>query len=81
MITTRGFTLAGGMSKFGYMHRHGFTMIEDNDAPYRFVWLNRESLTTITYCEGDLITEECESADELALHLDKLRDFYGTLEL
>jgi hypothetical protein len=76
---SRSGTFASGHQMLDVMLRRGYTLIEDTDAPYRFVWLNRETRTVVTYCEGDLITEVCGDDLDLNGHLAKLRAFYGAL--
>jgi hypothetical protein len=76
---SRSGTFASGHQMLDVMLRRGYTLIEDTDAPYRFVWLNRETRTVVTYCEGDLTTEVCGDDLDLNGHLAKLRAFYGAL--
>ncbi len=73
-----GFTLKDGWEFFATVPK-GFTLIEDNQAPYRFVWINREQKQILSYCEGDIYLDTCETAEEFERELIKLKNFYDSL--
>lgn len=76
--TTRSGTFGNGYSVMAWLPP-GYTLIEDSEAPARFVWANAAERTTPSYCEGDVTWERCETDAEWAAHLARLRAFYGRL--
>ena len=46
------------------------------DARYFGMWGNPFTMTVVTYCEGDITYEECESAGEFSALIEKLASFY-----
>jgi hypothetical protein len=74
----RGFTWRSGHE---YAPPPGYALMEDGDAPYRWVWLNRQARSILTYCEGDLIREACDTDAELEEAIARCRAFYGPLAI
>lgn len=79
MRTTQTTTFVDGYGVMAALRRGGYTLIEDRDAPFRFVWLNPATRTLVTYCEGDLCMQVCDDDAELRAMLDGLRVAYGGL--
>ena len=46
------------------------------DAPYFGNWVNVETLSCITYCEGDYIETKGDNREEFLIHLKKVIKFY-----
>jgi hypothetical protein len=43
---------------------------------YRRIWKNDLRMMIVTYCEGDIITQICESNEEYQQELNKAAKFY-----
>lgn len=59
---------------YNFAGRNGYSMIH-NDC-YCCSYYSKESMSILTYCEGDIICEVFESEDIFLLELDKTVDFY-----
>lgn len=53
------------------------TMDTPQDAPYFAVWVNPETLQTLTYAEGDLTLSTARDADAYRAEIEHAADFYG----
>ena len=49
----------------------------DQDAWYFGVWTNDETMTIVTYAEGDEAVQECESRVEYVAAIKRMDEFYG----
>ncbi|WP_119327787.1 hypothetical protein [Cysteiniphilum halobium] len=48
----------------------------DQDAWYFGVWVNKKTMTIVTYAEGDETTIQCENTEEYNSEIKKLCEFY-----
>lgn len=48
----------------------------EQDAAYFGVWVNKQLLRTLTFCEGDLILVECLNADSFNAEIENMNEFY-----
>lgn len=68
-----------GGSRYAYDGRlQGWRQFDtSNDASYFGVWVNLESRSIMTYCEGDRTLVVCPTDESLKAELDSMEAFYG----
>jgi hypothetical protein len=78
MKTTREFAPA---DRYRYdfgpcSYERGFAQIDTaQDAPYFGTWCSPSRLMIVSYCEGDVTIQECESAEEFAAELCRIDEW------
>jgi len=77
------FTFRDGYSfDYAIRQKDSFKLIEKfSHCPYRLVYLNKDKLQILTYCEGDTSTITAETRDQLALELKEAKRFYKKYSL
>ena len=74
----RGSATAGISSWFWKQIPPGFHVVDKwSDYKMRVVWVNRDDLSIITYCEGDIIIEHCERQTIFDIVLFNSETFYA----
>lgn len=58
-------------------YKNGFAQIDtQQDAPYYGIWTNPWTRETVTYCEGDITFETCESDEEYTELIRKIKAWH-----